>query len=210
MSIWELDKLLIFILFVIPGFISLKVYELLCPSQSKDSSKQIVDAVAYSCINYAIFIVPIVLINKQYPLEEYPYLHYFVYFAALFLGPIIWAITWHSVRKVKFLQKIIPHPTQKPWDYVFSKRKSYWIVVRLKDGTKVAGLYHSDSFSSSNPANEQIYLEESWILNDDGGFERPVNGTAGVIVLSDIAYVELMADKQKGEDDDGEEKRESE
>lgn len=54
MPIWEIDKLLLFILFVIPGFISIKIYELLFPGQDKDSSKQIIDAVTYSCINYAI------------------------------------------------------------------------------------------------------------------------------------------------------------
>ena len=45
MNIWQLDSLVIFIAFVIPGFISLKVFELFYSNQVKDSSKQIVDAV---------------------------------------------------------------------------------------------------------------------------------------------------------------------
>ncbi len=56
MNIWEADKLIIFIAFVIPSFISLKVYDLLCPGSPKDSSKQVVDAVAYSCINDSVYL----------------------------------------------------------------------------------------------------------------------------------------------------------
>jgi len=33
MNIFEIDKLIIFIAFVIPGFISIKVYNLLSPTQ---------------------------------------------------------------------------------------------------------------------------------------------------------------------------------
>ncbi len=40
MSILEQDNLLLFIAFVIPGFVSLKAYELLTPSQHVESSKK--------------------------------------------------------------------------------------------------------------------------------------------------------------------------
>ncbi len=51
MKIWDENKLLIFIAFVVPGFIAIKAYELLTPTRYTESSKQIVDAVAYSCLN---------------------------------------------------------------------------------------------------------------------------------------------------------------
>lgn len=54
MNIWDLDKLFLFVMFVVPGFISLKAYELFVPGQPKDSSKQIIDVITYSCINYAL------------------------------------------------------------------------------------------------------------------------------------------------------------
>ncbi len=65
-------------------------------------------------------------------------------------------------------------------------------VITLKDGSIIAGRYAEKSFASSAPASEQIYLEETWVLNDNGGFERAKNNTAGVIILSDeISHVEL-------------------
>lgn len=65
-------------------------------------------------------------------------------------------------------------------------------MVTLKDGDKVAGKFGVDSFASSAPAEEQIYLEEEWVLNKDGGFDRPADQSAGVIILSsEIRSVEF-------------------
>jgi hypothetical protein len=41
--------------------------------------------------------------------------------------------------------------------------------------------------------DEQIYLEEVWLLNDKGGFDRPKNETEGIIIMSsEISYVEFF------------------
>jgi len=193
MNIWDAEKLLIFIAFVIPGFISLKVYELLNPGMYKESSKQIVDAVTYSCLNYSILVWPILAVERSTLGKDMPNVYSMFYFGVLFLAPIIWVFLWQWIRKNKFIQKAIPHPTQKPWDYVFSKREPYWVKVKLKDGAVIGGKYAENSFASSSPAEEQIYLEESWLINEKGGLERKKNQTAGVIVLSkDIHVIEFM------------------
>ena len=54
MEIFESSKLVLFIIFAIPGFISIKTYSLLCPNHEKDSTKLIIDAITYSCLNYAL------------------------------------------------------------------------------------------------------------------------------------------------------------
>lgn len=193
MEIWELDKMVLFIAFVIPGFISIKTYELLYPSAHSSSSKQIVDAIAYSCVNYALLIWPIMAVEANEWKNNSPNLYRAFYVFVLLVSPIVLALVWRSIRNSKFFQIAVAHPTQKPWDYVFSRREKYWVKISLKDGTKIGGKYAEKSFTSSSPSEEQIYLEESWIVNDKGGLERPKNRTAGVIVLSDeIAYIELM------------------
>jgi Family of unknown function (DUF6338) len=99
----------------------------------------------------------------------------------------------------------MPHPTEKPWDFVFIQRKPYWAIVTLKDGMKIAGRYDSASFASSAPAPEQLYLEETWVLNADGGFERPRKETAGILILSsEIVTVEFFK-LTTGENNDREE-----
>lgn len=192
MEIWEEDKLIIFIAFVIPGFVALKAYELLFPSERHDSSKQIVDAVAYSCLNYAILFWPIAAVENAKIGDSYSNLYALFYLFVLFIAPVILILVWKLVRESDLFQSFAPHPTQKPWDFVFSKRNTYWIIVTLKNGKRIAGMYGENSFASSAPAEEQIYLEQEWVLNEEGGFERPASQSAGIIVLaSEIETVEF-------------------
>lgn len=192
MDIWEIDKLALFLAFVIPGFISLKAYQLTFPGAERATSEQLIDAIAYSSINYALLILPIIAIESGKLQGTCKVLYYIFYVFVLFIAPIIWVIIWKYLRTRDFFQRNAPHPTAKPWDYVFAQRKLYWVKVTLKNGTIIAGRFAYKSFASSSPAPEQIYLEETWLLNDKGGFERAKNNTAGVIILSsEISHIEL-------------------
>lgn len=205
MNIWEENKIAIFIAFVVPGFIALKLYEVLSPSPQNDSSKKIVDAITYSCINYGFLSYPIYLVEKFQIHEAHPNLYFLFYSFVLFISPVLLVFAWKKIRELEFVQEHLPHPIQKPWDYVFSKRKTYWVIVNLKNGEKIAGMYGLNSFASSAPAEEQIYLEEHWLLNEDKGFERPVNQTSGIIILtSEILSVELI---NSGETEDEQENK---
>lgn len=193
MDIWDANKLLLFIAFVIPGFVSLKTYELFFPAAPKESDKLLIDAVAYSSINYALLLWPIYEIETHKVRDSSPTAYILFYVFVLFIAPVSWACLMKRLRSTQFFQKSMPHPTAKPWDYVFAQRKPYWVIVTLKDGKQFAGRYDSTSFASSSPAPEQLYLEEAWVLNADGGFERSRTETAGIIILSsEILTVELF------------------
>lgn len=194
MNIFDQDKLILFLMFVIPGFVCLKTYELISPSTTiRDSSKQIVDAVAYSCINYGLLFSPIAAVQGLKVFEEHGNLYFVFYFFVLFIFPVILVFSWRWLRTTRIVLKAAPHPTGRPWDFVFSQKDEYWVRVTLKNGTVIGGKYSTHSFASSAPDQEQIYLEERWILNDKGVFKRPVNRTAGIILLSsEISHVELQ------------------
>ena len=193
MDIWAANKLFFFIAFVVPGFISLKTYALLQPTQVKDSAQQLIDAVAYSSVNYALLLGPIYAVEHFGLRTCYPTLYVLFYILVVLVAPIGWACAFLWLRKTQLLQRSIAHPTGKPWDFVFSQRVRYWVIATLTDGRQVAGRYDSKSFASSSPAAEQIYLEEAWVLNEAGGFERQRNGSAGIIILAkEIATLELF------------------
>ena len=193
MSILEVDKLLIFIGFVIPGFISIKVFDLLHPSESIDSTKKVIEAVTYSCFNYALLFIPMYFIETMGVKNNSPVLYGLFYLFVLLIFPILVAFAISKIRQCDFVQKKAPHPIKMPWDFVFKQRQWYWVIVELKDGTKVGGKYAEHSFTSSHPAPEQIYLEEKWVLEEDDSFERVRGGTAGVLIAADqIATIELF------------------
>lgn len=185
---------------MVPGFIAIKVYELLSPSKQVDTSKQVIDAISYSCLNYTILLWPIFTVESSGLRESHPQIYILFYMAVLFIAPVLLVLFWKYLRELDWLQKFVPHPTQKPWDFVFAQRKTYWVIVTLKNGKKIGGMYGPNSFASSSPSEEQIYLEEQWILNEDGGFCRKVEQTSGIIILSsEIRSVEFM---HSGEQDD--------
>ena len=146
MDIWQANKLLLFILFVIPGFVALKAYGRLVPRQARDSSQQIIDAIAYSCINYALLFWPIYEIEAHDLRSRQPGAYIAFYVFVVLVAPIIWALAFKKMRESQLFQAALPHPTGRPWDYVFSQRQPYWVIATLKDGTRVGGRYDSRSF----------------------------------------------------------------
>lgn len=192
MDIWETEKLFLFIVFVVPGFISIKFYQLFYPGTSRPVSEQLVDAVSYSCINYAALFWLVQIVESSKLSDVHPSLYYMFYVFVLIVAPGVWVLLWKWVRTRNVFQRSAPHPTQKPWDFVFQQRRSFWAIIYLKSGVQIGGKFHTKSFASSAPAEEQIYLEESWIITD-GVLDRPVNGTEGVIVMtSEISHIEFF------------------
>jgi Family of unknown function (DUF6338) len=193
MDIWEENKLVLFVAFVIPGFVSLKVYELLFLRTSKDTANQLIDAVAYSCLTYAILFPAIYYVNSSKIESTHPIWFGFFWFFVLFIAPVIWVCALLLIRRSSFLQRWLPHPTEHPWDYVFGNKKPYWVIITMKDGKRLGGKYGYNSFSSSGTSKEQIYFEETWELNADGGFERAKDTTGGTLVVSsDIESIEFF------------------
>lgn len=192
MDIWEVDKIVLFIAFVIPGFISLKFYQLLYPGVLRNASDQLVDAVAYSCVNYALLLWLILTVESSSLQAVHPNLYYFFYLFILFVAPIFWVILWGWMRTFEIFQKNAPHPVAKPWDFVFQQRKQYWVIVYMKSGEQIGGKFSAKSFASSAPADEQLYLEEVWLV-ENGVLQRAVKESAGVLIgASEISHIEFL------------------
>lgn len=183
MDIWEINKLVLFIGFIIPGFVSIKCYGLLHPTEKNNSSQMVIESVTYSCVNYSLLGLPIIYFQSNLVNQAF-WVLWLLALLTLFICPCLWALMFSKLRKMKVFQKYAPHPIAKPWDFVFEQRKCYWVIVELTDGKKIAGKYAENSFTSSFPAPEQIYLEECWHLDKDDSFVRCRVNTAGILIGS--------------------------
>jgi len=191
-DLWDASKLSLFALFVVPGFIAIKCYQLFFPGTHRSASEQLVDAIAYSVINYALWFIPAPFVQKELSVGNGGMFHFFYHVAVVFVSPIILVWIWKCIRTSQLVQRSAPHPVEKPWDFVFRKREAYWLKIFLKNGEVLAGRYGSNSFASSAPSDEQLYLEEVWILGEKGQFERVKDRSAGAIISSsEISYVEF-------------------
>ena len=104
MDIWGADKLVIFIAFVIPGFISMKTFSLLVPSTRKDPIK-LLDAIAFSCINYGM-LSWLLLLDFHFKWgETYPLVHLGLVVLCIFVFPVLWSITVVWLRKKDSIKK---------------------------------------------------------------------------------------------------------
>ena len=193
MDIWSVDKLALFLIFFLPGFISMKVYDLMVPGEPRDFSKFFLEAISFSTLNFASLFWLIALIQTN----DFYHLH-FVLYSVLFvvimvLVPCFWPFAFLRLFAWRPIAKYVVHPIRKPWDYVFGKRAPFWIIVHLQSGQKIGGRFDTESFASSNPADEQIYLEEVWVLDEAGRFLNAVERSRGIIIMkNEIRAVEFF------------------
>jgi uncharacterized protein DUF6338 len=193
MDIWNVDKLTLFLVFVLPGFISIKVYDLMVPGERRDFSKSLLEAISYSTLNFGALFWLIALIRR----DGFYGGHFILYslsVAMIMVGiPACWPLLFLRLSTWRPIAKHLVHPIRKPWDYVFGKREPFWIIVHLQNGQRIGGWFGIESFASSDPADEQIYLEEAWILDEAGRFLSPVERSRGIIIMKqEIRAVEFF------------------
>ena len=61
------------------------------------------------------------------------------------------------------------------------------------NGRIIGGLYGPDSFTSSYPEKEDVYLQEIWKIDEAGRFMERIPGSKGVLVNYDVVeYIEFF------------------
>lgn len=197
MDILEKGKLFLFVLFIMPGFISMRVYRLFHPAPDNDTSKILIDVVSYSCINYSLLLTPIYLIEINGVFFTHPFLYYLFYFLVLIIIPVLLPILLLKARQSPRIRQKLPHPMARAWDYFFSTNQCCWVLVTLKNGKKYGGLYSYNSFATSRPEPEQLYLEKHWALDEEGDFDHELTDTLGILILTnEIESVEFIKLKE--------------
>jgi len=175
------STLALFLVFFIPGFITLKVYDLMVPGESRDFSKSLFDAVAYSSLNFAALLWLVGILRSGILT---PWLWYAGMFFLLIVMPAVWPLLVLWIRRHPKVAGRLASPNPRVWDDVFSKRTPYWVIVHLKDQRRIGGLYGGNSYTSHSPAPPEIYLEEVWRVDENGGFSgEKVDSTSGILIM---------------------------
>ena len=193
MNIWELDKVFLFLVLVLPGFISLKVYDLVIASEKRDFSKSIIESICFSVLNFSALSVLLVYISTSDFVANHPVQYWASIILIFLIMPILWPFIFLRISNTAYLKKYILSPYKQPWDYVFSKKEVMWVVLHMKNGRVIRGKYGKKSFASSYPSERQIYLEELWKGGSNGGIKSKVKRTSGVIISQDeISHIEFF------------------
>jgi hypothetical protein len=171
---WDSSTTLVFFAFFVPGFISTQVWRVLFPFQKDNLRTQVPEILGFGAANYGITYPILHFIPKNSPWA------FVLFYTATFLLPIgtPYAVYWVRYR----FQFGALNPTPKPWDYVFSQGKLLWVAIELSSGELIGGKFGTNSFASSFPNDEQIYLEEAWEVDKDLSFIKRLERSAGIII----------------------------
>jgi hypothetical protein len=185
----DLDRLTLFLFFAVPGFITMKVYDLIVPAERRNFGEAVVDVVSYSIINLALFgwwLLP--LVSSRAP-EWYGASVY----AVLFVTPAVLGVLAVGLRQLPFLRGKLVHPTPTGWDHFFGQGQPCWILFHLQSGRKIGGYYGAGSLASSYPQPPEVYVEEVWELDEQLRFRDRKDQTLGLIIArEDCEFIELF------------------
>jgi len=185
-----LETLGIALIFVFPGLVSMQVYQMLMPAKEIPWAAALLQGFFYSGVN-TVFLYPLIFafLNNEWSL----WANWGLIAVFGLIGPTLWPILvtvlfrWDWVaRKIN-----IPYPTS--WDYFFDKNHSFFMIIHLKNGSVIGGLWSSNSHAGQYPHNGDLYLEQLYHLDEDGSFAEPVLDTQGLLITKDqYTHIQLF------------------
>lgn len=190
MDFFQMNYISLFIIFFIPGFVSVKVWGFIVPTKTRNMNEDLFEVISYSCINFALTSWLIIIIRNDTFQSNHPILFVVLFLAILLIFPIIWPVLFHLLMNSKFVSKFVIHFFPTAWDYHFKKGEQQYVLIHLQNGKLIGGLW---GFSSSYPNVEDIYLLETWKVNEKGEFLECIEATNGLwIGKENIQYIEFF------------------
>lgn len=180
----------------LPGFVSLKVDRLIQPGEQVRGSDMIAEATAYSLVNAGVLFWPILSIFRELASPTPSYLTIWLLAAlACAVGPVVWPFVFRVVQRFGAKRKWLLRPERYAWDAYFAERRPTFVIVHMKDGSRIGGYFGKRSHASTEPVTGHLYLEELWELDDDGRFVAAVpDSLGGLFRPDDYVWIELFED----------------
>ena len=189
----SLNNLYLILVFIVPGFIALSVRSQFITGRIPSGNKASLLSYLTISVIYGALVLPFVdpeLIGKSR----------LIWFGLVFIGPIFLGlllginIQKDLVRRFLNWFGLYPvHAIPTAWDWKFNGMAEQWVLVTLKDGTRFAGFYGAQSFTSSSPDERDIYLQWVYDINDDGTLSPPDDEKGVLIAAGEIRTIEFLA-----------------
>ncbi|MCG3131412.1 MAG: hypothetical protein FLDDKLPJ_02204 [Phycisphaerae bacterium] len=192
------NALIVTALFIVPGFIWSTVHASLIPRRATETQARLIEYLTLSCVNHAPWFWLFGLLFATDFGANHPGWAGFLLLIPGIISPIMFGLIsgrmWQRDWPKKVLGKygfrtLNQIPTA--WDYQFSRAKPYWVIVTLRDGSRILGLFGGNSYASDDPKERDIFVEAVYTLRGDGEW-LPVEGSGGIIVKGEqIAAIEF-------------------
>lgn len=190
MTLANFDVVFYTSIFVLPGFLIKEIINSLSPPKKSSDGIYFLSCMVYSICNCAVWSW---LYNIIYSLHiNHPNWYWVLIVLTTILGAILFALIVGIVKQKHLISKLLRKSplnfidsTPTAWDYYFSKQKSAWIIVTLKDDKTVYGLFSDLSFASSEQEERDIYIEEIYDINGKNEWVKDER-TDGIYIPKDM------------------------
>ena len=204
MTLDSLNAVFYTLAFVVPGFVMHSVLSLSDPRRDEAAHLSFIRFFTLSCLNYAVWAWLIYLTFNATFFTQYPLRAAVAWGIVVFISPVVLGLLGAQLRQRGVLRKLLQkcgfrpiHPIPTGWDYFFQKTDPVWVLVTLKDGCQVAGLFGTRSFASSEPAERDLYLESVFKVQDSGPWQSVPRG-AGILIRADqISHMEFWTEQKE-------------
>jgi hypothetical protein len=193
----SVQAVIVVALFLMPGFIARSVLSSVYPASEPSESRLALTAITLSCVNYGIWSWLLVLSWQRDWYKSNSFLA-FLAVLILFLSPVVGTLAFVKLTQTNAGRRAretfgIRHPTPKAWDYFFGKGAACWVIATLKSGRVIGGYYGTESFASSFPHEEDLYLELLCNMTPDGRLRGITPLTlGGIIRMEEVELLEFF------------------
>ena len=145
-----------FVGLVWPGLLALHVYRLLVPSDWIDWGVALVRGFFFTVVNYLVLFPLVLYVIRPANLENHPFA-YWGALAALWLGgPVVLPLLWKRLLGSKLLSRYLQQPFATAWDFYFDRREPVFVLIHLKNGSLVGGVFGPGSYASAFPEHGDL------------------------------------------------------
>ena len=187
-------------IFVLPGFISTIVIRKTNPLDKSHIARYLIECLTFSIINIALFAwVYHFIFLIQNRLMFFIVIVLFALISSIVIGLICAYIV--QARLIDRCMNLIGIKTinsiPSSWDYFFSRQVTCFIIIKMKNGTIMAGYYGVNSFSSSSIDERDIYVEKGFYMDANGNWNKDDESIGFYVNSKDIDSIEFKQVKIK-------------
>lgn len=169
----------LFVAVILPGFVSIYVYRAIRPTDETGLKDLLLEAAFFGILNAGIVAYPFVLLTSSTD----GFRLYAGAFGAFVLAPALWPLLFCALWDRLARRGLVLKADRNAWDHFFRSRQPCWIVVVLKDGTRIGGYFGTKSFASLHPKSGHLYIEELWPVDQKtGAFVQNASPAGGILL----------------------------
>ena len=193
----SLNSLYLILVFIVPGFIALSVRSQFITGRISPQNKASLLSYLTISVIYGALVLPFVdpeLIGKSR----------LIWFVLVFVGPIFLGLLLGINIQKDVSRRLLNrfglypiHAIPTAWDWKFNGMAEQWVLVTLKDGTRFAGFYGAQSFTSSSLDERDMYLQWVYDIHEDGTLSPPDDERGVLIAAGEIRTIEFWPYKEK-------------